>query len=63
MRLADAVAHPRRHGVEPEEGPVPRDGARGPASGEGARGPGLSMSFRHPGGSLLQFISHETRLA
>jgi hypothetical protein len=54
MRLADAVAHPPRHGVEPEEGPVPRTGARGP---------GRSVSFRHPGGSLLKFISHETRLA
>jgi catechol 2,3-dioxygenase-like lactoylglutathione lyase family enzyme len=52
--IAGAVAHLRRHGVEPEQGPVPRNGARGP---------GLSVYFRDPDGSLLEFISYETRPA
>jgi catechol 2,3-dioxygenase-like lactoylglutathione lyase family enzyme len=44
-----AAEHVRAHGVEVEEGPVPRNGARGPAS---------SVYFRDPDGSLLEFISY-----
>jgi catechol 2,3-dioxygenase-like lactoylglutathione lyase family enzyme len=46
---ADAVAHLERHGVEVEEGPVPR---------QGARGEGTSVYFRDPDGSLLELISY-----
>jgi catechol 2,3-dioxygenase-like lactoylglutathione lyase family enzyme len=46
----EAVGHLERHGVEVEEGPVPRNGARGP---------GLSVYFRDPDGSLLEFIAYE----
>jgi catechol 2,3-dioxygenase-like lactoylglutathione lyase family enzyme len=45
-----AVEHLRSHGVEPEEGPVPRPGAAGD---------GVSIYFRDPDGSLLEFISYE----
>jgi catechol 2,3-dioxygenase-like lactoylglutathione lyase family enzyme len=45
----EAVAHLERHGVEVEEGPVPRNGARGP---------GMSVYFRDPDGSLLEFIAY-----
>jgi catechol 2,3-dioxygenase-like lactoylglutathione lyase family enzyme len=44
-----AVAHLEAHGVEVEEGPVPRNGARGT---------GTSVYFRDPDGSLLEFISY-----
>ena len=44
-----AVEHLRSHGVEIEEGPVPR---------AGARGEGSSVYFRDPDGSLLEFISY-----
>ena len=48
--IEDAVDHLGRHGVEVEEGPVERDGARGT---------GLSVYFRDPDGSLLELISYE----
>ena len=44
-----AVRHLRGHGVEIEEGPVPR---------AGARGDGTSVYFRDPDGSLLELISY-----
>jgi catechol 2,3-dioxygenase-like lactoylglutathione lyase family enzyme len=47
--IEDAVAHLQRHGVDVEEGPVPR---------AGARGDGTSVYFRDPDGSLLEFISY-----
>jgi catechol 2,3-dioxygenase-like lactoylglutathione lyase family enzyme len=49
--IDDAVAHLARHGVEVEEGPV----ARG-----GARGGGTSVYFRDPDGSLMEFISYSS---
>jgi catechol 2,3-dioxygenase-like lactoylglutathione lyase family enzyme len=49
---AQAIAHLRENGVEPEEGPVPRNGAGGP---------GFSVYFRDPDGSLLEFISYAER--
>ena len=49
---AQAIEHLRAHGVEPEEGPVPRNGAGGP---------GYSVYFRDPDGSLLEFISYAER--
>jgi catechol 2,3-dioxygenase-like lactoylglutathione lyase family enzyme len=48
--VEDAVEHLARHGVEVEEGPVERDGARGT---------GVSLYFRDPDGSLLELISYE----
>jgi catechol 2,3-dioxygenase-like lactoylglutathione lyase family enzyme len=45
----EAAAHLRGHGVEVEDGPVPRNGARGV---------GRSVYFRDPDGSLLEFISY-----
>jgi catechol 2,3-dioxygenase-like lactoylglutathione lyase family enzyme len=45
-----AVEHLRRLGVEIEEGPVRRPGARGE---------GRSVYFRDPDGSLLELISYE----
>ena len=47
--IEDALAHLRGHGVEVEEGPVERFGARGR---------GTSVYFRDPDGSLLEFISY-----
>ena len=47
--VAEALEHLRRHGVEVEEGPVPR---------RGARGEGTSVYFRDPDGSLLELISY-----
>lgn len=47
--IEDAVAHLERHGVEVEEGPIPR---------HGARGAGISVYFRDPDGSILEFISY-----
>jgi catechol 2,3-dioxygenase-like lactoylglutathione lyase family enzyme len=44
-----AVTHLAAHGVEVEEGPVPR---------HGARGRGTSVYFRDPDGSLLEFLSY-----
>ena len=48
--VEDALEHLERHGVEIEEGPVERDGARGD---------GRSVYFRDPDGSLLELISYE----
>jgi catechol 2,3-dioxygenase-like lactoylglutathione lyase family enzyme len=48
----EAIAHLERHGVEVEQGPVPRNGAGGP---------GFSVYFRDPDGSLLEFISYAER--
>ena len=45
----EAVAHLERHGVDVEEGPVAR---------AGARGDGTSVYFRDPDGSLLEFIAY-----
>jgi catechol 2,3-dioxygenase-like lactoylglutathione lyase family enzyme len=45
-----AVEHLRAHGVEIEEGPSVR---------AGARGRGTSVYFRDPDGTLLEFISYE----
>jgi catechol 2,3-dioxygenase-like lactoylglutathione lyase family enzyme len=45
--LEAAVQHLGRHGVEVEEGPVERPGARGT---------GTSVYFRDPDGSLLELI-------
>jgi catechol 2,3-dioxygenase-like lactoylglutathione lyase family enzyme len=47
-----AIAHLTEHGVEVEQGPVPR---------YGAGGPGFSVYFRDPDGSLLEFISYADR--
>ena len=47
--IEEAIAHLERHGVEVEDGPVPRNGARGP---------GRSVYFRDPDGSLLEFIAY-----
>ena len=47
--IEDAVAHLQRHGVELEEGPVAR---------HGAKGPGVSVYFRDPDGSLLEFLAY-----
>jgi catechol 2,3-dioxygenase-like lactoylglutathione lyase family enzyme len=44
-----ALEYLRAHGVEVEEGPVPRGGGRGL---------GTSVYFRDPDGSLLEFISY-----
>ena len=43
----EAIAHLRAHGVEPELGPVER---------QGGRGAGTSVYFRDPDGSLLELI-------
>ena len=48
--IEEAVAHLERRGVEVEDGPVPRNGARGP---------GQSVYFRDPDGSLLEFIAYD----
>ncbi len=47
--IDEAVDHLGRHGVEVEEGPVLRPGARGE---------GTSVYFRDPDGSLLELISY-----
>jgi catechol 2,3-dioxygenase-like lactoylglutathione lyase family enzyme len=46
----EAAAHLAAHGVEVEEGPVER---------QGARGCGRSVYFRDPDGSLLELISYD----
>ena len=48
-RDRSAVAHLQSRGVDVEEGPVARDGARGS---------GTSVYFRDPDGSLLELISY-----
>jgi catechol 2,3-dioxygenase-like lactoylglutathione lyase family enzyme len=50
--IDEAVQHLRAMGVEIEEGPVRRPGARGE---------GTSVYFRDPDGSLLEFISYGDR--
>jgi catechol 2,3-dioxygenase-like lactoylglutathione lyase family enzyme len=47
--VEDVVAHLRDHGVEIEEGPAARNGAKGA---------GQSVYFRDPDGSLMEFISY-----
>jgi catechol 2,3-dioxygenase-like lactoylglutathione lyase family enzyme len=47
--IGEAMEHLERHGVEVEEGPVERPGARGQ---------GTSVYFRDPDGSLLELISY-----
>jgi catechol 2,3-dioxygenase-like lactoylglutathione lyase family enzyme len=47
--IEGAVEHLGEHGVEIEEGPVTRGGARGR---------GTSVYFRDPDGTLLEFISY-----
>jgi catechol 2,3-dioxygenase-like lactoylglutathione lyase family enzyme len=49
--IDDAVGHLRTHGIEIEEGPVAR---------HGARGTGQSVYFRDPDGSLMEFISYRS---
>jgi catechol 2,3-dioxygenase-like lactoylglutathione lyase family enzyme len=50
--IEDAIAHLAQHGVEVETGPVAR---------LGAKGQGISVYFRDPDGSLLEFISYDSR--
>jgi catechol 2,3-dioxygenase-like lactoylglutathione lyase family enzyme len=45
--VEEALAHLERQGVEVEDGPVPRGGARGD---------GQSVYFRDPDGSLMELI-------
>jgi len=47
-----AVAHLGKHGVPVEVGPVPRFGSGGQ---------GMSVYFRDPDGSLMEFISYESK--
>jgi catechol 2,3-dioxygenase-like lactoylglutathione lyase family enzyme len=47
--IEGAIQHLERHGVEIEEGPVAR---------QGAKGDGTSVYYRDPDGSLLEFISY-----
>ena len=47
--IEGAIEHLEAHGIEVEEGPVPR---------QGAGGDGTSVYFRDPDGSLLEFISY-----
>lgn len=47
--VESAVAHLRAHGVEIEEGPETRNGAKGA---------GQSVYFRDPNGSLMELISY-----
>jgi catechol 2,3-dioxygenase-like lactoylglutathione lyase family enzyme len=47
--IGNASSHLRDHGIEVEQGPVSRNGAKGQ---------GTSVYFRDPDGSLLEFISY-----
>jgi catechol 2,3-dioxygenase-like lactoylglutathione lyase family enzyme len=47
--IETAVEHLHSHGIQPEEGPVERSGAKGQ---------GTSVYFRDPDGSLLELISY-----
>ena len=47
--VEEAASHLAAHGVEVEQGPVERSGARGS---------GVSLYFRDPDGSLLELISY-----
>jgi catechol 2,3-dioxygenase-like lactoylglutathione lyase family enzyme len=51
--INEALAHLKVHGIPVELGPVERNGARGR---------GTSIYFRDPDGSLLEFISYESRV-
>ena len=46
----DALAHLQAHGIDVEQGPVER---------VGARGRGTSVYFRDPDGSLLELIAYD----
>jgi catechol 2,3-dioxygenase-like lactoylglutathione lyase family enzyme len=48
--IDEAVRHLQEAGIEIEEGPSPRPGAKGE---------GTSVYFRDPDGSLLEFISYQ----
>jgi catechol 2,3-dioxygenase-like lactoylglutathione lyase family enzyme len=48
--IEEAAIHLQKLGVDVEEGPVER---------HGARGAGTSVYFRDPDGSLLEFLSYE----
>ncbi len=50
--IADAIAHLNAHNVGIELGPVNRFGNKGP---------GTSVYFRDPDGTLLEFISYDTK--
>ncbi|MPZ59650.1 MAG: redoxin family protein [Rhizobiales bacterium] len=50
--IADAIAHLQRNGVTIERGPLERFGARGA---------GISVYFRDPDGSLMEFMSYDSR--
>jgi catechol 2,3-dioxygenase-like lactoylglutathione lyase family enzyme len=50
--IADAIAHLAAHGVPVESGPMQRFGAKGK---------GTSVYFRDPDGSLMEFMSYESR--
>jgi catechol 2,3-dioxygenase-like lactoylglutathione lyase family enzyme len=50
--IEEAVDHLKMHAVEIELGPVRRSGARGD---------GISIYFRDPDGSLLEFISYNSK--
>ena len=50
--IADAIAHLKAHGVPVERGPMQRFGAKGK---------GISVYFRDPDGSLMEFMSYESR--
>jgi len=52
--IEGAVEHLLAQGIEIEEGPVAR---------AGARGEGTSVYFRDPDGSLLEFISYDVSAA
>jgi catechol 2,3-dioxygenase-like lactoylglutathione lyase family enzyme len=47
--IEGATAHLHEHGVEVDQGPIERNGAKGR---------GMSVYFRDPDGSLLEFISY-----
>jgi len=48
--LADVAEHLRAHGIEIEEGPVARTGARGPI---------MSLYIRDPDGNLVEIASYD----
>lgn len=50
--IRNAMAHLYKYGVPVEVGPVPRFGSRGS---------GTSVYFRDPDGSLMEFISYESK--
>lgn len=48
--IVEVIAHLRRCGVDIEEGPVPRTGARGPIT---------SVYFRDPDGNLIELSNYD----